>query len=554
MKTMTERRILSDETIQNDPEPQAAVVVRSLLYVTSALYCILLFLGLPLVFHDKYFDIGKFKYDCFFCVTAVFLIVCLFLSLLLLFLKAGGRAFDPTKVIDSFKSFDIVDRAVLIYAAVCIISYFLSPYNTWAFGYQNVINPPLTGYPGWSMGLYSQLMFAGIYFVISRWTKQSYRRYIMGAMYFGSLAACLLAILNRFSVDPFGFYVGVDERYHLLFLSTLGQATWYSSYLCTILPVAMAMFIYEKRTRYRSFYVVYILVGAVSLVTQNSDSAYVALAAAILTLFAFALDRNNYFTRFFQLILLLLLGFRLAGLLQLIFSDRAVLPGSISLFLSQSRPMLILTVALLLIYLLFSLLQVRHDIVMSRIRSVRTILLIFAGIGILYGISALVLSTRGLRLPFLGDQEYFIFNDEWGNGRGFTWRITAEMLRDFRLPRLLFGVGPDCYSEYAYEFHTQEMLLKWGNRVLANAHNEWLNTLFTLGIAGFLSYAAIFFSAFATFIRRKNISAFSLAAAAAIASYVCHNFFCYQQVLCTPFIFAIIGISASVLRSRKNIS
>ena len=115
----------------------------------------------------------------------------------------------------------------------------------------------------------------------------------MGAMYFGSLAACLLAILNRFSVDPFGFYVGVDERYHLLFLSTLGQATWYSSYLCTILPVAMAMFIYEKRTRYRSFYVVYILVGAVSLVTQNSDSAYVALAAAILTLFAFALDRNN---------------------------------------------------------------------------------------------------------------------------------------------------------------------------------------------------------------------------------------------------------------------
>ncbi|MBR2274660.1 MAG: hypothetical protein IJ873_01140, partial [Lachnospiraceae bacterium] len=104
-------------------------------------------------------------------------------------------------------------------------------------------------------------------------------------------------------------------------------------------------------------------------------------------------------------------------------------------------------------------------------------------------------------------------------------------------------------SEFAYEFHTREMLLKWGNKVLANAHNEWLNTAFTLGITGFLSYLSIFASAFIQFIRRKNISALSIAGAAAVASYVCHNFFCYQQVLCTPFIFAIIGICKANIRT-----
>ncbi|MBR2276233.1 MAG: O-antigen ligase family protein, partial [Lachnospiraceae bacterium] len=549
MKTMTEKPTLSDGTKRNNPDSKTVLAVRALLRRVSAVYCMILFFCLPLVIHDKYFDIGKFKYDFFFYTTVTMLAVCLVLGLLLFFLRAGGRSFDPTAVIEALKGIDALDRAVLIYALVCIVSYFLSPYNTWAFGYSNIVNPPLTGYPGWSMGLYSQLMFAGIYYVTSRLSRPRFRRYIMGALYFGSLAAYLLAILNRFSVDPFGFYTGVDSKYHLLFLSTLGQATWYSSYLSTIFPIALAMFIYEKRTRYRSFYVLYIIVGSVSLVTQNSDSAYVALFAAILVLFVFALDSNNYFTRFFQLILLILLSFRLAGILQLVFPEQAVLPGSISLFLSQSGFMLALTVILLVLYLIFSLLQMKPRIIMSRIRILRTILLILTGIGVLFGISALVLSTRGIRLPLIGDFEYFIFNDDWGNGRGFTWRITVEMMKSFRLPELLFGVGPDCYSEFAYEFHTREMLLKWGNKVLANAHNEWLNTAFTLGITGFLSYLSIFASAFVQFIRRKNISALSIAGAAAVASYVCHNFFCYQQVLCTPFIFAIIGICKANIRT-----
>nr|MCR4892716.1 hypothetical protein [Lachnospiraceae bacterium] len=33
-----------------------------------------------------------------------------------------------------------------------------------------------------------------------------------------------------------------------------------------------------------------------------------------------------------------------------------------------------------------------------------------------------------------------------------------------------------------------------------------------------------------------------------IASYMAHNFFCYQQIICTPMIFIIIGAGESIAR------
>ena len=533
-------------------EKTTAGILRLWLSIIACLYCIILFLVFPLATHDKYFDIGVFKYDFFFYTTLWTLILCGILSVAYLAVRLIHKETDPVKLIEALRSVSAVDKAVLIYVLVCLISYFLSPYNTGALGYNDIVNPPLKGYPGWSMGLISQLFFAGIYFITSQFLDKAFRRFIMAALFAGSLIAYFLAILNRFSVDPLGFYEGISSYYKLLFLSTLGQATWYSSYLCTILPVALAMFIYEKRTRYRSFYAVYIAIGSMSLVTQNSDSAYIALFAAMLVLFVFALDSNNYFTRYFQLILILLLSFRLVGICQLIWKDSAVMPDELSLFLSTGTPVLIITIILLLLYLLFSMLQIKHDIVMSRIKIIRTALLVIVGILFVGAVSVLVLSANGVMLPTLGGFGYLVFNDDWGNGRGFTWRVTMEMFRNFPLSNKLFGIGPDCYAEYAYEYRSAEMQAKWGGNVLANAHNEWFNMMFNIGIVGLISYLAIFVTAFVSFIRRKNISALSIAGAASIGAYVCHNFFCYQQVLCTPFIFAIIGLCIAFERNTDQ--
>ncbi len=537
--------------IEHDREISAAGILRFCLSVVSCLYCILLFFFLPLVFHDKYFDIGAFKYRFFFWITAGMLLTTALLSAGYIAVRLINKETDPVLIIERIKDISIVDKAALIYLLACFISYFMSPYNTWAIGFRNVENPPLTGRSGWNMGLVSQVFFVGIYFTISRFTDRAFRKIIMGSLFAGSLICSALAILNRFSVDPLGFYSGISPYYKILFLSTLGQATWYSSYLSTVLPVGLAMFIYERRGRYRGFYVLYIIVSSLSLVTQNSDSAYIALCAALLVLFVFALDSNNYFTRYFQLIILILLSFRLAGLLQFAFPDRAVLPDRLSLFFSKSTAVLVVTVILIILYIIYSVFQIKHDIVIRRVRIMRTAVLVLVMIAAVFMASALILSAYGIYVPFI-KSDYFIFNDNWGNGRGFTWRITMEMFGSLPLTNKLFGVGPDCYANYAYEFRSAEMGAMWGDKVLANAHNEWLNTLFTMGIVGLLSYAGFFAVSFVTFINKKRAYALSIAAAAVIAAYAGHNFFCYQQVLCTPYVFAIIGLCTAFEKNFRR--
>ncbi len=528
-------------TTGHESSAYSGALRKCLSYITC-LYCVVLFFFLPLVFHDKYFDIGRFKYDFFFYSTAALLISCFLLLAAGLILKLSRRETELLSVLKRLGSISAVDKAVLAYALICLISFIISPYNTGSLSLKNGANPPLTGYPGWNMGLISQLFFAGIYFITSRFADRACRRIIMGALFAGSLLTFIIGILNRFSIDPLGFYEGVSDYHRLLFLSTLGQATWYSSFLCTLLPVSLALFIYERRNRYRCFYALYIATASMSLVTQNSDSAYAALSAALLVLFTFALERNNYFIRFFQLILIIFISFRVTGLLQLAFREKAVLPGALSMSLSTGIPFMVLTLILTALYLVLSFLQIRYNFSLNRISFIRMAVLVFSGIAVVFCAAVLILTGNGVRVPFLEEHEYFVFNDDWGNGRGFTWRVTLEMFSGFPFLNKLFGIGPDCYAEYAYEYRSAQMKARWGSSVLANAHNEWLNMLFNLGIAGFTAYMSIFAAAFRGFISRRRITALSIAGAASIAAYLSHNFFCYQQVLCTPYIFAIIGI------------
>ena len=92
----------------------------------------------------------------------------------------------------------------------------------------------------------------------------------------------LIAVLHRMLIDPIGFYEGLNGSQMAQFLSTMGQATWYASYLVVALPVGVAIFLFAEKSLWRALGGVYTVVGFASLVTQNSDSAYFALAGFML--------------------------------------------------------------------------------------------------------------------------------------------------------------------------------------------------------------------------------------------------------------------------------
>ena len=72
------------------------------------------------------------------------------------------------------------------------------------------------------------------------------------------------------------------------------------------------------------------------------------------------------------------------------------------------------------------------------------------------------------------------------------------------------------------------------------------------GVFGLLSYMGIFVSMIYRAIHRKTENFLLIGIAAAVVSYMAYNFFCYQQILCTPFIFLLLGMGEYILRQRVD--
>lgn len=526
----------------------SAFIVR----VLVSAYTILLFVLLPLCYRDNYYDIGDFKYELFLKLT-LWMLALIVPALLFYFISnCCCHTWKGTTVRQFFSSLSLLDRFVLLYLLACLISFVLSNYNTWQFFGEDASNPAWFGYNGWYMGLRTQLMLIALYFLVSRFFMKSWKFDLLICVLGASFLVFLLGILHRFLIDPLGLYEGIDASYHILFLSTIGQATWYSSFLCTIFPLGLFLFWYCDKTWQRIALGIYAAVGFASLVTQNSDSAYLALAAFLSVLFLFSFQSVKHLRRFLEVLLTAALSMRVVGILQLIFTDRAVRLEKLSAFLSQNPLVWIVIFLIALLYFLLIFMDTNGRFSINSVKWAQKLGLIFIIAALPLGILCIYLTTTGHAPAFFQNISYFVFNDDWGNSRGFTWKYSYSMFAEYPLSLKLFGIGSDCFASYTYAYHAADVSAKWGNSVLANAHNEWLNTLLTTGLFGLVSYAGIFVSAFVSFVKKQKDSIYLLAAAGCIASYFFHNMFCYQQVVCTPFIFLVIGLAEFIMRENKT--
>lgn len=216
----------------------------------------------------------------------------------------------------------------------------------------------------------------------------------------------------------------------------------------------------------------------------------------------------------------------------------------------------ILPVICLLFMALFYLLDKKGKYATNVMVVIRNIFYGLVVAGILFSILILVLSAKGkLSGIFLMLSEkipYLTWEAQWGNGRGFTWSFTGKMIAEMSPWHKLFGVGPDHYAGYAYSLYEDMLNQMWGSNVLTNAHNEWVNMIVDYGFLGAAAYIGFFLSALVRFVKNSEDSPVLLCAAGCIVSYMGHNLFCYQQVLCTPFVFLIIALAEYQLRRKAG--
>lgn len=524
-------------------------VTRYILRILVSTYVLIMFVAMPLFYHDKYFDIGDFKFEMFAKITIGMLVVVgiVWVIHIIFFIKQAGSMRSLFCCIgELIHKFTILDWFVIGYTVAVLLSYLLSDYQ----------KETLFGYEGWNMGLLSQLSFVLLYFLISRFWCEKWKQDLVCVICVASALVFILAILHRFMIDPLALYEGIDSSYYIRFLTTIGQATWYSSFLCTVLPLGVVLFWFCDKRWQRICLMVYCFLGFSTLVTQNSDSAFLSLGAIFFALFCLSFGSNKDFLRFCETVILALVSMRVMGILQIIFAERIVKLDKISIFFSQNELLWFVLLIMIVIYIVVRLADKNDKFKIEDWKWLRTLAVILLIGGFVVVVNLMIQTTTG-ELPSmmasLYDSQYFNFNERWGNNRGFNWSYSAKMFVEYPLKEKIIGIGPDGYASYAYQYYAEEAIAKWGDSVLTNAHNEWLNMLVNGGMLGLISYGGIFVSAVCVFLKNRKKDIMLSAVAICVLSYMFHNIFCYQQVMCTPIVFILMGIGACYLKRSAKV-
>ena len=572
----------------------------------------------PLFYKEQYYKIGDTKFQFFWKSSICFIGISLIYVLIKAILKkrsdigenkdkkynlskdkiiVKGMAAEEEGSENVFFKFlenlSSLDYAVFLYAICVVLSYAFSDFKDYA----------LKGAAGWEMGLCSQMIFVAVYFILSRqklFTCFSFSKKnkvindkhliqnrmvtaIFGIHLISSALAFIFGILHRFEIDPLGMYEGLNLNQKIEFLSTIGQATWFSSYVCTVFAAGVTIFYVSKNKGIRILTGIYTAISFGILVTQNSDSAFMAVAGIMLLLGYFSLKDMEKWCRFLQIFCLMWGTFGGIGILQKIFADRAIPLDSLSTFFSQSSMSWILFVisfVILLFYQYFekgALLEKSSlnqkskmdkkavfgdrnkqnaDKIMEITKVTYKGFLITLAAGIIAVIVFIYLNTKGYLLTWFGYQNthpYLYFDYHWGSNRGSTWMICWQAFLEMPLYQKLFGAGPDSLGAYLYNApEISELLYSlWGNLKLTNAHNEYLNSLLCYGMVGVISWLAVLIGGIRYFYKKAKENPFMIAFALCIMGYACHNIFCYQQVCCTPFLFLVLGIGESLTKSEN---
>lgn len=515
-------------------------IVGQIMEYLVAIVVIAVCIAVPLYAKDGYHQIGNAKFAVYKSVMEIGFAILLAMAVLYFFFWIKEKGNWQMSVTDGF---------VLLYVLLSGISVISGGF------YEDA----LWGCPGWNMGLMSQLSFVLLYLFLSRFGK--YCRLIVVVLCSVASVVFLIGILHRMMIDPIGFYDGLADYQKAQFLSTLGQATWYASFLAVVLPMGTAVFLCTENRVRRMISGIYVFLGFCTLVTQNSDSAYFALAGFMLVFFGISVEKQDSFYRFLWICTLFLAAGKLMYFLLQINPNPALEYDVITKWILCSAG----TWVLFGLCLFGCAVPIFRKRVLQGNQSVypaekvyrmRRAVFLAAGVLLAGVILMIVLQAKNLLPGVLAEKlqtiSYFNWNDSWGNGRGRIWSFSVRLYGEESLIHKLFGVGPDCFNSYVTAYYSEEAQLLWGEKLLTNAHNEWLNMLINAGLLGAAAYIGIFISAVFRFLNKRPRNLLVTGAAACAVSYMAYNFFCYQQVLCTPFIFILLGIGEYILRNEEG--
>lgn len=553
--------------MENDQETTAGTSGLHIMLCRSILkaYFFIIAVIYPLYAPGGYVQIGEVKYDFFRNVTLVTLAV---VGIVIILTALVSR--DREWIVKHYRQMSVTDWFVYGYCLAVMLSYLCSAYKKDA----------LWGEEGWYMGVMSQIMFVLLYFIFSRYFDAEENMYFIpedstdriqvgggGVKWLGiwlsaSALVFLLGICNRYSLYPV-----VMEGQTETFISTLGNINWFCGYWAVTAPIGIVLYWCSKKGIVRFLLGVYCFIAMLSGVTQGSSSAYLVFLMLLFALLVMSLQSDQKLYRFLELCMLFSAACLSARGMQdlpgLSYNYWANPPGERSLITSillTSHVMIRVLVLLSGIYVVFRVLGRHGKFLTAKRRCFFSVLVAVTIVASCVLAFLLLVESEMIQfrdVPGTVERDSYMeiaLNEDWGNGRGATWKCGIDAYSSMDSLHKLVGIGPDCFADYIYDVPklAERLIDRFWDLRLTNAHNEWLTMLVNTGALGLFCYVGIFMTALVRYLRRAGKQPLLYVCAVVLLAYTIHNMVSFQQILHTPYAFMVLGIGEGVIRGEKR--
>lgn len=503
------------------------------------------------VMHNAYSDITKTKYDFFMCTSVVYIFLYIGAAVIDRYISHDSKTVGNTH--KNFMS-DITSSPgtyILLFMLANIVSCCLSYDFTESF----------YGTSGRYMGMLAYVIMCLAAFCLSlRYEGSVIIKWIIAVSVF---VMNLIAFLQYGGIDVFYLREGIKKKSQIdKFVSTIGNINVYSSavVLFGAFFFACAVFADRKNKKERIYGIaslVEIFVTGICLFVANSDSGFLGLGFMVFVIFVLSYRRERL-CEFFRALSCLLTGCLFVVFVNSQTKDYANF-GGIADKLDKLKLVLPICLGVWLITLLAFFIRkkcvseglkkgIRSDINTEIIKQDKSVKKnIFTAIIIscfVFAVGGIIAYAKANNVP------EFTFNDKWGTYRGYIWKRTADTYMDGGVKEKLFGFGNESIRKIVSEPRLIEMK-SITKKVYDNAHNEFLQYLFTLGIFGLISYIGIIVTTLKRSINEKSDMT-QLALAMAVLGYVVQSFININQPITTPLLFVFAGMCAGYAKKYKN--
>lgn len=502
-------------------------------------YIALMFSVFPLFFTNAYFNIRHDKYGFF---LALSLVTAIAMGAIFVYNRLSEENTSEKIQLNNLKLFSFTDYAILGFLFVNIISTLFSDYKL----------DSLLGTAGRNNGLLLIAVYTIVYFLITRFLY--YKEYIFVFLAVGSIVVFLLAILNCFYIDPLGMFAQLtDEQTITDFTSTMGNKNFMSSYICIVLPVMIALSVLSENKKLRVLYLTASGFGFAALMTSDSDSGILGIAAFAVIYFIWFVRDISKLKKYFLSMSVMLIFAKLLRLFSFLNNDNSKGMDSFQqLFVYSAAGWIMLSVCLTFTAVLYLLDFKKQGIILPK--SVPILFCAFAVAGIMALLGIIIyfsIFNTSAELGTLG--KILRFNESWGTHRGFMWiksfEIIADEIKHGDIIKFLFGTGPDTFY-YAFAPYFNE-LLRFGDSSTNAAHNEYINYLVTTGITGCAAYAALVIGVIARAIRHAESNPYIIVCVAGVICYSVQATVNISQPITTPLFIIMLALTEAFIRKSS---